>query len=70
MKNTLYILLLLLCPVLFVQCQKDETASAGQEVDVTFTARISDVQFSTKAMGDGSKVDKLSVGLFDKQGNL
>lgn len=70
MKNTLYILLLLLCPVLFVQCQKDETAGVGEEVDVTFTARISDVQFSTKAMGDGSKVDKLSVGLFDKHGNL
>ena len=70
MKNTLYILLLLLCPVLFVQCQKDETAGVGEEVDVTFTARISDVQFNTKALGDGSKVDKLSVGLFDKHGNL
>lgn len=70
MKNTLYILLLLLCPILFVQCQKDETVGAGEEVDITFTARISDVQFSTKAMGDGSKVDKLSVGLFDKQGEL
>lgn len=64
MKNTLYILLLLLCPVLFVQCQKDETAGAGQEVDVTFTARISDVQFSTKAMGDGSKVNSLECAIY------
>ncbi len=67
----IYRLLALSIVLLLAGCAKDEMeiTSQDEEVVVTYTARISDIQFETKALGDGSKVNRLYYALYEKNGS-
>ena len=69
MKNIFRIVMAV--AILFTaSCAKEEISSSigGGEVEVTFTANLTDL--GTRAYGDGTTVDKVYLGIYNAQGKL
>lgn len=68
MKKILIALYAIVAILLVASCQRIENPSApGAESEVTFNVQGPD--FMTRAYGDGTTADKLTVAVYDEQGN-